>query len=104
MEVMACARLNCLWCVWSAGLFSSLGPGGHGSAGTYFLKNSYYRYLPYRRLGLRKTGFLQIFVTRPPKTCPLDQLSLMITNMVSDFAGDQYFCLIFPSKDGGPAF
>ena len=33
--------------------------------------------------------------TRSSKTCPLDQFSLLITNMVSDFAGDQYSCMIF---------
>ena len=41
--------------------------------------------------------------TRSSKTCPLDQFSLLITNMVSDFAGDQYFCMIFLFKDHGPA-
>ena len=45
-----------------------------------------------------------MFVTRPLKTCPLDQFFLMIKNMVSDFAGDQYFCMIFTSKYGGPSF
>ena len=56
------------------------------------------------RLGLRKTGFLQIFVTRPSKTCPLDQFSHRITNMVSDFAGDKYFPMIFTFADRGPDF
>ena len=46
----------------------------------------------YRRFGIRKIGFLQIFVKRPLKTCLLDQFSLLITNMVSDFARDKYFC------------
>ena len=32
------------------------------------------------------------------KTCPLDQFSLLITNMISDFAGDQYFYMISSSK------
>ena len=58
----------------------------------------------YRRLGLRKTGFLQFFAKRPPKTCPLDQFSVLITNMVSDFAGGQYFCMILTFKDRDPAF
>ena len=29
------------------------------------------------------------------KTCPLDQFSLLITNIFSDFAGAQYICMIF---------
>ena len=33
------------------------------------------------------------------KTCPLDQVSLLITNMVSDFAGDQYFGMILLFED-----
>ena len=42
------------------------------------------------------------FATRPSKTCPLDQFSLMITNIVSDFAGHQYFCMILGVEDRGP--
>ena len=37
------------------------------------------------------------------KTYTLDQFSLLITNMASDFAGDQYFFMIFLFKDHGPA-
>ena len=44
------------------------------------------------------------FATRPSKTCPLDQFSQLITNMVSDFAGDQYFCMIFTFNDRDPGF
>ena len=33
----------------------------------------------------------------------LDQFSLLITNTVSDFAGDHYFFMIFLFKDHGPA-
>ena len=47
---------------------------------------------------------LQIFVTRPSKTCPLDQFSQLITNMVSDFAVDQHFCMIFTFNDRDPGF
>ena len=44
------------------------------------------------------------FVTHPPKTCPLDQFSQLIMNMVSEYEGVQYFCMIFLFKDRCPAF
>ena len=40
----------------------------------------------YRRLGFRKTGFLQIFVKRPPKTCPLDDPTMPIQFMKQDLS------------------
>ena len=52
-----------------------------------------------RRLGFHKIEFLQFFVKRPPKTCPLDQFSLLITNMASDFARNRYFCMIFTKTE-----